>query len=114
MAGKQWTAEEDAILAKEFALGKTREEIARVLGRTHIAVGYRYRLLEDKLLLEERKKERIRQLEAKSVSPQENRKERKCLCCGKMFLSHYSMNRICRKCRQKRDLGLPDNMIFDT
>lgn len=34
----------------------------------------------------------------------ENRKKRKCLCCGRMFVSFDSMNRICRKCKKSHRL----------
>lgn len=83
------TAEKKQQAREMFAEGVRNEDVARKLGVDLKVVTYW-------------RKEYYNDM-VKPVHKQEtqNRKERKCLCCGRKFISASAANRICHSCKER-------------
>lgn len=111
MRGRNWTAAEDEILLAGLAAGHTHARIAAATRRPTSSIGSRIETLVY------RAPERLAQAETaglgsashaashaplhiKNGGPGE-RRQRRCLCCGKEFASAHAGNRLCNGCRTK-------------
>ena len=79
---RHWTADEDALIAREYAGRQTAAEIAAKLGRSSRAVEHRSWQLRNR----------------PAASPGRGARERTCLRCGSAFPSWGAGNRICGRC----------------
>jgi hypothetical protein len=91
-----WTEAETAKMKAMFQAGRTREEIAQAMGRTYSAVSGKVRLVfgtDHPIGAGKYKAGRKRKKPTRRV----------CLCCDRTFPSEGIYNRVCGRCRDRRE-----------